>query len=211
MISYKETKKLYCGKYQYKIILISAGVYLFRTGNLDVIFKNLSKVDVLKAPSLYYRSPIKEQGDLTYLFNVYEELCKMQEFSIRVENPWLSIYTNNYEDIEALTNLDKSRVRCIHRPTTVLTNGEILSTLPFDYKIHFKNLPKVVDYSGFVQWATTSDKVRISKNTINALQSQYIWPNMVYIYVAGEKNLTMAKLYIGSIISRVEKVVQKQA
>lgn len=211
MIFYKPLKKLYKGRYQYKIVLVSSGVSLFRSGDLDKIFKNLSEV-VIKPKvddKFYTYSLVKNQDDLDYLFDVYQTLLSIDNFSIRVENPWLSIYFSSEDDLNTVKNIKEDRVKYICQPSAPLSKGEIVSTLPFDYKIHFKNIPG--KHESFFTWAIDNKNIRLPKSTINSLTHSIKYPPSLYFYIKGDKNLTMAKIHLGSIITRVEKIVRPAA
>jgi hypothetical protein len=211
MIFYRPLKKLYKGRYQYKIVLVSSGVSLFRSGDLDKIFKNLSEIVI--EPKLddkfYTYTLVKSQEDLDYLFDVYQALLSINDFSIRVESPWLSIYFSSEADVNTLKNINEARVKYIYQPSAILSEGEIVSTLPFDYKVHFKNTASKQE--SFLLWATDNKNIRLPKSTINALSHAIKYPPSLYFYITGDKNLTMAKMHLGSIITRVEKIVRPAA
>lgn len=209
MLQYKETKKLYQGKYQHRIVLVCSGVHVFRGGNLDNAFKKLSALVVPDRDEPYYMRPhytVRYQAELDYLFDVYSCLLNMNNYAVRVEHPWLSIYSDNENDIIALKNINQDRVREIYRPVVNLSVGEVLSTLPFDYKVIIK--PSKDDYSAFVEWSKQFDTIKLTNSCRDSLVNDSNHYIETYFYISGDKTLTMAKLHLGGIIKRIEKIVR---
>lgn len=200
MILYKNLKKLYQGKYQYKIVLVFRGAHCFR-GNDPL--RVLNQIN-------YYTSHLDpnfravNQRELLYLHNLYICLQTLTNYTVRVENPFLSIYSTNEYDIDAIKNICIDNVKEIYNLPIPTAEGEVISTLPYDYKVHVRIL-KNIEYSGFLSWATDNKNIRIPKSTVNDMTSNYPYQPR-YFYVSGDKNLTMAKMYLTSI-TKVEKIV----
>lgn len=210
MSQYKETKKLYHGKYQYKIVLICPGVSAFRGNNLDQTFVKLSNLSIHpNTDTLYshrlYSSIVRQQSEIVYLFDLYDCFTKMIDYTVRVESPWLSVYSNNEDDIESLKSINENRVKVIYRPLISLNKGEIVSSLPYDYKVTIKSQRENQD--SFVDWAKQFDTIRLTYTCADILTNGRVWPIESYFYVRGEKTLTMAKLHLGGLIQRIEKIV----
>lgn len=206
MILYKETKKLYQGKYQHRIVLVCSGVHVFRGNNLDNAFVKLSKLETFDRWARPH-SVVHSADELNYLFKIYECLRGLNDYAVRVETPWLSIYTNNESDIITLKNIDKNRVREVYRPFVNINAGEVVSSLPYDYKVTIKS--KSVDQNSFVEWAQTFDTIRLTDSCVEVLSNNVQWPNETYFYVKGDKTLTMAKLHLGGLIKKVERIISR--
>lgn len=188
---YKETTKLFHRKYQYRIVLVCTGVGIFRGNNLDLIWAKLQNYEA--------------NDDRTYLHKLYKCLESFSsEYALRVETPWLSIYTNNTELLQELRDIDLQKVKYIYRPTVPIIDGEIVSTLPYDYKVTIVK-QKQVDYSTFINWANASENFRLTNSCKQETSRYHSIPS--YFYVKGEKNLTMAKIHLGNSIHRIEKVI----
>lgn len=200
MIQYKKLKKLYLGKYQHKIVLVCAGVHYFRGGNLDRIEQKLN--DVINNESTNYHR--LNSIHFTYLFSLLNCLRTLDNYTIRVESPWLSIYTTEETNIDKIKNVSESHVREIYGAPDNLAQNELVSSLPFDYRIHVKNNHQT--HEGFLDWARDNKNIRLTKNISKALSGSR-WPINGYFYIKGEKNLTMAKMYLGNIIKKVEKII----
>ena len=210
MIQYKETKKLYQGKYQHRIVLIGAGVHVFRGGNLDGAFKKLSALTVQSSdPNFYYSNAVKTQDDLNYLFDVYSTFSRMTDFTVRVETPWLSVYTNDEADIISLKLINKNRVKAIYKPKINLSDGEVVSTLPYDYKVSIK--AKQDTQHAFIEWAKQFDTIRLPNSCVDILTNGRNWHVESYFYVKGDKTLTMAQLHLGGVIKKIERIVTRES
>lgn len=204
MLLYKETKKLFYGKYQYKIILVASGVHVFRGGNIDDSFRKLSMLQVqtdTKYTSAYH---LKSQKDLNYLFEIYRCFTEMTDYSVRVETPLLTVYTNNEADIQKLADIDYDTTKYIYKPRINLSVGEVVSILPYDYKVTVRS----DTHDAFVEWAQKFDTIRMPNSCYNNLLSSTRWKSSEsYFYITGEKTLTMAKIHLGSSIKKIEKII----
>lgn len=193
-------------------MLVCQDVHVFRGNNLDATFVRLSNLNPYDdQPSLLFgaKYPRIHQTDIDYLFDVYSILRTLSDYNLRVENPWLSIYTNDYNDIIKLKNLDKDRVKYVYRPKMDLQKNEVVSTLPYDYKVYVRHNQN--DYSAFVEWANQFDTIRLTNSCTDVLTNNQRWAVDSYFYVRGDKTLTMSKLHLGEIIKKVEKIVYRDA
>lgn len=204
MILYKDTVKLFQGKYQYKIVLICTGVGVFRGNDLDRAFVKLSNLSV-ETNTIWKRAHLLTQKDIDYLFDVYQTLRTIDDFKLRVESPWLSIYLKDETDLIKIKNINKDRVKLIYQPKVSLQENEIVSTLPFDYKVSIKTTKQ--GYNAFVDWAKQFDTIRLTNSCTDILKNGRNYSSGSYFYVRGEKTLTMTKLHLGNLIRKVEKIV----
>ena len=110
-MEYKTTRKLFRNLYQYKIVLVCSGASLFRSGDLD------SALDLLTSTKLgKNRTHIKTSEDLDYALAIHSKLSNMSDMEIRVESPWLTVYSNSKSDIHALVKIDKNKVKYVCEP-----------------------------------------------------------------------------------------------
>jgi uridine kinase len=202
MIEYKKLNKLYLGKYQHKIVLVCKGAFYLRGNDLNKVYRNLLSVNTKQYD--YYQP---NAFDLNYLFEVVDCLQTIDDFKIRIENPYISIYTTNKKAINRIKKIDKSKVRTIYELPKDIQSGEVLSTLPYDYKVYIKNNRKPND--GFINWTQDNKNIRLTKTTKLFLSEQTVWPAEGYFYITGDKNLTMAKIHLGNVIKKIEKIVRE--
>ena len=129
---------------------------------------------------------------------------------VRVESPWISIYTNDTGMIETLVNLDQANVKYISSPPagTVLEEGKvIISNRDYDYRVTLGRT--LQNYSTFVEWAdANSTKTKLTKSCRKDLLNDSSWGGS-YFYITGENALLMAKMHLGSVITKVETITRK--
>lgn len=209
MIPYKTTNKLFNGKYQYKIVLIVPGASMFRSGKMDVTFRLLNDVDLTKSAytATFYRANIKTPDDLDYCFRVCKAISKLEDIHVRVESPWVAVYTNSKKDVDKLVKLDESRVKYISAPAATLEEGTIiLPKVDFEFKVTLGR--NKTELSAFINWAETNSKVKLTKGCIKHLTDPSGSWGGSYFYITGDKNLLVAKMHLGGIINKIERVLK---
>jgi hypothetical protein len=210
-MQFKQTKKLFYGKYQYKIVLVFSGAHLFRNAPGDVIADRIKNVKLETDVYARKRWTIKTEEELQYAIKLEHVLSTLDNIEIRVETPWVTIYTNNKKDVDKLTNLDKSRVKYICQPatgTTLEENTVILPKIKYDYRVTLGKTSQ--EYSTFITWASTNSKIKLTKSCKIQLLRNNSWGGS-YFYITGDNNLLMAKMHLSGIISKVERVVNEKA
>ena len=191
MILHKEMKKLYLNKYQYKVVLVLDAAWLFRGNNLERAKEQIFEIREAKSPSPYIKI-----FDTDLVLNLIDVLESIEDYTVRVERCYLSLYFTEDKHIRTIKKLMGSHVKEIYEPKIPLSEGTVVSSLPYDYKVHVK-LNHSADYSAFVEWAADNSKLRLPSSSKLALIHE-TWYNMVYFYVSGEKQLTLARLHLGS-------------
>lgn len=208
---YKTSIQLFKGTYQYKIVLICAGASMFRSRDMDQALATLKSIDLNKvrnAAFTRYSTAIKNQEELDYAFNVHKCLSKMTDYDLRVESPYISLYTNNKKDVDLLSKIDTDKVKyiCIPPKNTTLESGVvILPKVPFEYKV---TLGKTIqNHSAFVSWAESNSKVKVTKSCTRDLNKDRSWGG-TYFYITGENNLLLAKMHLGGSINKIERIAK---
>jgi hypothetical protein len=213
-MQYKQTKKLFYGTYQYKIVLVCAGAGWFRNKDWDYAASMLGKVDLVKNsaqnPSYtrYTGTSIKTKEDLDYALDLLKVLRKMEDVDLRVESPWISLYTNTEKNIDKITKLDNVRIKYVSVPakdTTLEAGTVILPKVNFDYRITMGRT--LQNHNTFVEWADTSAKLKLTKTCRKQLSSNGSWGGS-YFYVTGDKNLMLTKMHLGGTIAKIERVTK---
>jgi hypothetical protein len=213
-MQYKQTKKLFYGTYQYKLVLVCVGAGWFRNKDWDYTANMLSKVDIAKNAaqhahlSRYNGVVIRTKEDLDYALNLLKVLRKLDDIDLRVESPWISLYTNTEKNIDVVTKIDESRIKYVCVPTkgSNLQEGTIiLPKVDFEYRVTMGRT--LQNYSTFVNWADTSTKLKLTKTCRKQLSSPSSWGGS-YFYVTGDKNLMMTKMHLGGTIAKIERVAK---
>jgi len=209
-MEYKTTNRLFRGAYQYKIVLVCAGASLFRSGNIGHALAELKKVNLSednKTTAKWRTNYIKSQDDIDYNFKLASKLLDMKDFEIRVESPWISIYTNDQANVDAILNLDADKVKYISvpPPTGIAENTVVMPKINFDYRV---TLGKTTNPNlAFIEWAKNSLKLRLTKSCIRDLSSTRSWGG-THFYVTGDNTLLMVKMHLGGCISKIERIVK---
>ncbi|MEY4334739.1 MAG: hypothetical protein RLZZ196_3489 [Bacteroidota bacterium] len=204
----KFTNKLFQNKYLYKAVVICPGAHHFRSGDMDKTLEYLSSAKIGDSRSHHRTSFFKSQEDLNYAHKLRNLMAKFEGYDIRVESPWLSFYTNEKADIDKIVNLDSSKIKYISVPpkNTQLEKGTIiLPKIPFDYRITLSATAQ--EYTAFLDWAEASDKVRLTKSTKTALQRSRSWGG-TFFYIKGDNMLLLAKMHLGGVIARIDRIIK---
>lgn len=216
---FKTISKLFRGTYQYKIVLVCAGASLFRNKNLHNVLSELKKINIsnqLKQvrpthyPSWGARG-ITNQEDLDYAFKLQNTISKMHDIDVRVESPWLSIYTNTKTNIDQLIKLDDSKVKYVCIPpidTTLDKETIIMPKMNFDFRVTIGRT--TTNYSSFIDWAETNKKLKLTKSCKNDLSRDRSYGG-THFYVTGDNNLLLAKMHLGGCISKVQRIIKIKA
>ncbi len=208
----KLTKSLFMNRYQYKIVLVSPIAGCFREKDLDsVLSKIKSQKEAFKQgrlPRLRHRNPSSED-DFVYGLALQKLFKKCPDYTLRIETPFISFYTNNKKEVDAIIKLNESCVKYVCSPpeSQELRPGVlVLPKVPYDYRV---TLGKTTErHDAFLAWAdNTNNKIKVTKSCRRMLERDRSWGG-TYFYVKGENMLLMAKMHLGGSISKVEQVIQ---
>ena len=195
------------GTYQYKVVLVCAGAGYFRSNNLDYALERLKEVNPKSLSNQWYYG-IKTQDDLDYGFKLHNALSKLDNYTIRIESPWLSFYSNSHKDVDSICKLDRQKVKYVCVPPSVGSldkNTVVMPKIDFDFKVTLGKTTS--NYHGFVEWADSNSKLKLTKTCRRDLSKDNSWGGS-YFYITGEKNLLMAKMHLGGCINKIERIVR---
>ena len=201
----KETRKLFKGIYQYKVVLICPGASLMRSGTYD------SALELLEDPNYNIKSAasrrIKTPEDLEYCIKVAKVLKSLSDCVIRVEAPLISVYTNTEANIDTLINIDNNRIKYISKPPNgqLDRNVIIMPKIDFEFRITLGYTKQ--EHSAFVAWADSNSKIKLTKSARRDLLKARSWGG-THFYVTGEKNITFVKMHLGDSVNKIEKIVK---
>jgi hypothetical protein len=207
---YKTTKSLFQGKYKYKIVLVCAGAGMFRSGDMDAALEMIKQIDLNKnnIHLRYNNYLVKTAEELDYALQLQQQISKMQDFDIRIENPWVSIYTNSPRDVANLARINEDNVKYISQPPAKSSLEEgtvIMPKMNYDYRVTMGKTTH--EHSAFVEWADTNAKLKLTKSCIRDLSKNRSWGG-THFYVSGDNNLLMAKMHLGGCITKVERIIK---
>jgi hypothetical protein len=208
----KATKRLFMDKYQYKVVLVCPVASWFRGANLDFAKEKLLLIDnkVLPLDTPLW-SKLKTKQDLDYCIQLESTLSKFNDFDIRVEHPLLSFYSNNFNDIITLSNVDVNRTKYVSQPSTTLhpkleKNTIFLPKINYGFRVTMGKTR--TSYASFISWTENNSKVKMTNNAIRDLGRDRSWGGC-YFYVKDEKCLTMVKMFLGSEIGRIDRIINE--
>ena len=197
------------GKYQYKIVITCAGSSWFRGGDLESVLEQLNRVEIKPTQnSQSWRSSIRTQEELDYAFKLQHKLSKLIDNEVRVEAPWISVYTNTKANVDALVKLDPEKVKYVSCPPSsgsLQENTVIMPKMNYDYKVTIGKT--IQEHSAFIEWAEGNAKLKLTKSSKKELSTNRSWGG-AYFYVTGDNNLLMAKMHLGGSINKVERIIK---
>lgn len=199
----KETVSLFANKYKYKIVLVCPVSGWFRGNKLDFVLEKLN--EGVFPPWV----KIKTQADIDYCFALQRLMSTLSDYELRIESPRINFYTNTTANIEKLAALDEDRIKFVCLPNKTSPNLEentvIVKTLDYNYKIHLSATKQ--DYQNFLNWCDGNDKLRLTNRAKKDLSRGTSWGGG-YFYVKDDKTLTMVRMFLGAVISKVETVIK---
>ena len=209
-MEHKTTRRLFRGTYQYKIVLTCAGASWFRSGDISKAIEQLQQVDLAqtqKKPT-WRTTFIKTQDDLDYAFKLANAMTSMTDYEVRVESPWISIYSNNKKHVDTLVKLDTDKVKYVSQPDPNINLAQDTIVMPkMAYEFRVTMGKTVQPNQAFIEWAETNKKCKLTKSCIRDLEKPRSWGG-THFYITGDNNLLMAKMHLGGSIAKIERIVQ---
>ena len=203
----KTTSKLFRGIYQYKIVLVCPNAHFFRNSDWQQCLHLLQKSSI--SPGVRQGSlSFKSIEDKDYALALYEVLSVLVDLNVRIENPWITVYTNNKSHLDDLTKLDKTRVKYICLPpanVSLSSDTVIMPKMNYDFQVTLGKTTQ--EHSAFISWAASNQKLKLTKSCIAALTRNRSWGG-THFYVTGDNNLLMSKMHLGGSISKVSRIIK---
>jgi len=207
-IPIKRTKKLFLDKYSYKVVIISVFASVFRGNDLEHIAKKLDLIlkHYEKNRSMLHGVRHCVPADRLLANDILQLLTSMTDYAIRVESPILSIYTNKLEDVKKITDELVNYVKYVSMSENTLEKGTIyLKKIDFDYKVTLGSIRSPQD--SLVKWCDNNSKIRMPKTCKEQLELGWGCKQR-YFYVKDDRSLIMVKMFLGSNIQRIDRVVK---
>lgn len=191
-------------------MLVCPGASALRGDDPDQITAELKRLEasiLTNKNSKFRMYNLRSADELQYAVKLQGLLSTLKDFDKRVESPWISIYSNSKQDIDSLANISLSNVKYICEPPAgkLAENTIILPKVDFDYKVTMGKTTQ--NYEAFVGWAETNSKLKLTKGCKKDLSKPRSWGGS-YFYLTGDNNLLMAKMHLGSTISKIERIIK---
>lgn len=203
-------KQLYKDKYPYAINLIVLGGTWFSLDNVSTIENMINSVNTTHTDwwKYYFQDRLVDVAqEKDYALRLLNELKTIDDYSIRVESPHITIYTVLESDQQRLIDVDPQKIKFISKPKPglVLNPGEVyMPKVPFDYKITLRS--SIQDHRSFLDWADKNPDVRMTNGSIYDMQRSRSWGG-TYFYVNGDENIFLVKMQLGNRISKIQRVL----
>lgn len=191
----KVTTRLFGGRYHYKVVLRTPLASWFRQ-------KSFKKKDK-RIPSFV------KDNDAAYAAELYKTLENADDYSLRVEYPLVTVYTNSPQLISDIVDINHDHIKYVSIPednANLSTNTVLVKRIPHRYRVIIGQTHQ--HYNSFLAWCETSNKIRISNRAIRMLARDHSTQSK-YFYVTDDAALTMVKIFFGNAISKIESVVQR--
>ena len=179
---------------------------------MEEALEQLMKVDLTatknKSLSSWRSTFIKTQEQLDYAFKLQSELSKLKDIDIRVETPWITVYSNDIKQVNALAKIDNTNVKYISQPATnagLAAGTVVMPKMDYDYRVTLGKTTQ--DHPAFIAWAESNKKLKLTKSCIRDLSKTRSWGG-THFYVTGDNNLLMVKMHLGGGISKIERIVK---
>ena len=215
MIDNSYTTKLFYDQYLYKLVITNSLASIFRNNNLAYARGQLDRIQldyesnsVLRL-AMYSRNITITKQEFVAAKILLSELDIRDDYKIRIENPNMSIYSNNKQWIKTLIAkplVTKEFWEPKLGTTDLLVKNNIIITdesFGFKYKITLKDR---ID-SQFYNWLIANpNKVKIGTTCLQSIKnSNYV--RGFYMYIKDEKILQLITLMIGTSIARIDNLV----
>jgi hypothetical protein len=206
-IQIKRTKKLFDNTYKYKASIICIFASYFRGNNIKFAQQKLKDVKKTGDYPIWARKATLQ--DVEYSLELCKSLLKMQDYSVRIESPIISFYTNNDNDLKTITDIDPDKVKYVSVPDiqqAMEKDTVYLKKLDYGFKVTMGRTTQSL--TNFIQWTEANPtKIRMPKRCLDDLSSDHSWGGG-HFYVKDDKTLTMVKMFLGTSIARVDRVVK---
>lgn len=211
------SKHKFYNKYWFKLETLNGIAHIFREKQfaytqtcLETLRQEYSKGKELLLKRAYIETPVSEPDykDCNTLYNTFIHF--QGDYSLRVENPILNIYSNDLEWLEKIgSSLQNESVlyapnenlkELLNRDTPIIV---VKRPTKFKYRVTMKNRVS----RDFTNWIDANpDKVKIGNRAYQHIKETG-YAHGYYFYVTSHKVLHLIQIMIGGNISRVEEVV----
>jgi hypothetical protein len=209
----RETTKLFYDEYPYKLVVVNGLAFSFREKNLanakadlDLLQQQYDQGEPLVRGSFGYSRPV-DYDTFFEAKNLYIEFCKQDDFKLRVSNPYMQIYSHDYNWLVMLSTKIKSACEFWEPKEgnlSALEKNVILVNSPVEYQYKV-TLGHTCD-KNLASWIkNNTDKVKAGNICLDTIENSGYVRGM-YFYVRDEKILQLLNLFV-SKLARIDKLV----
>jgi hypothetical protein len=223
MLELKDTRKLFYGKYIYRVEMYFPHCHYFRNKNfnyareaLDSMQKQYEENGQITEPFVfrnYSKSvSISNFHDLKRFYNVLKDTNA--QYLMRIESPYVNVYSNDLELVNLLTSNFSKRTTSVHQPKNethkqlLLKDKNIIFTKSpsnYEYKLDLR----VTDPEKFEHFISyCKDKDSCSTPSGVSINSWYRTSQRT-LYLKNKKSLSFISLFDGFVIQKIYKLVYK--
>ena len=180
--SYYTTKsnRLFKNQYRYKLVLFKFESHFHRLATIPKQ-KYFKKIE-------YILTDTKEKFELTQTYS------------------HVIILSNSKEFIDSIIDIDPNRVAQFStvKKDDIVADTIFLPRIPFDFKVSLRK--SLTNHKSFIEWAKPNKNIKLTNSCIRALNRDWSYGG-TYFYVKGNNNLLLAKMQLGEIIGKIEKII----
>ena len=217
-----ETTKLFYDEYPYKLVIVNAMSHIFRDKNLSKAKDSLSSLQQMfdQGEPLRWGPPVRPYFDrrdrsievdtFVEAKNLYIEFSKQTDYKLRVSNPYMQIYSHDYDWLVMLSKKLKGVIE-LWEPRSEnisqLSANTILVNTPTDYK--FKVTLGYDCDPNLAEWIKKNpDKAKAGPVCLQTI-TRGGYTRGLYFYARDEKILQLLNLFVSSVV-RIDKLVYNQ-
>jgi hypothetical protein len=213
-------RKLFYGKYPYKIECHVSGAYLITRWDGERIKHFCLREEGKKELSSYFKNINKK--DLFDFYNALEPYLG-KKLKFRTENNVIAIYLDNKDVFDSLSQRINQWVNSLYEPANeeeldFLLNSNkkiICSDLPYGkykYKVYLKYHTNLNTRQQFKRWITNyGEKIKTNSASESWFDKNPYYPINPQIYVEDQAILSMIGLFLGNNLRKVEEYITRSS
>lgn len=223
-VQVEQSYQLWYNKYLYKSTFIIPGIFVLRNyhneAEIEAHIEDIQRASWKRALfSSFIDAYRQNQNAILAFAKLTDHGRKNKDIFVRIQDPHVSIFTNNLNIHTALEKAFAPQLHSISRPNEkcipALLDGKnvmVVKKLPHDryrYKVVINNysvshsIPKSLLDWGLAQ----GDAVRFSKKTERYFRSPGLYLDQGFLYVEDESTLTMCNMFLTKCPKRIIKYV----
>jgi len=211
-------RKLFYGKYPYKIECRASGAYLIARWNSERIKSFCLREE--KETSIFFKNI--DKTDLLNFFNAIEPFLE-KKLKFRTENNAISIYLDNKDVFDSLSQSLDQWIHSVYEPANeeeleFLLNSNkkvICSNLPhgkYKYKVYLNYHTHINTRQRFKKWIKNyGEKIKTNLSSESWFNKDPYYPIDPQIYVEDQPTLSMIGLFLGNDVRKVEEYITRSS